>query len=272
MRISIAIENISNLPMDSLSVQFYLYDDARHRHDLGTFKLDSLRVNQYLNAELRVDSTFGFAGENSLWIEANPFLPNLHQPEKHHFNNIAEMKFRIDRDKTNPVLDVVFDGVHILNNDIVSGKPMISVLLHDENKFLALNDTSDFDVYITPPGTLTPQQVDWTAQSYGSLMQFTPATLPKNSCRIDWSPVFSTDGIYTLEVEALDRSNNESGKYKYRISFEVINRSTITEVLNYPNPFSTSTRFVFTLTGNEIPTGMKIQIMTITGKVVRGHF
>jgi flagellar hook assembly protein FlgD len=52
----------------------------------------------------------------------------------------------------------------------------------------------------------------------------------------------------------------------------VINRSTITEVMNYPNPFSTSTRFVFTLTGSEEPTNFKIQIMTITGKVVREIF
>jgi flagellar hook assembly protein FlgD len=39
--------------------------------------------------------------------------------------------------------------------------------------------------------------------------------------------------------------------------------------MNYPNPFSTSTRFVFTITGSELPTYFKIQIMTITGKVVR---
>ena len=43
----------------------------------------------------------------------------------------------------------------------------------------------------------------------------------------------------------------------------------ITEVLNYPNPFSTSTKFVFTITGNEVPQTFKIQIMTITGKVVK---
>jgi flagellar hook assembly protein FlgD len=40
-------------------------------------------------------------------------------------------------------------------------------------------------------------------------------------------------------------------------------------VINYPNPFSTSTRFVFTLTGSEIPEYFKIQIMTVTGKVIR---
>ena len=42
--------------------------------------------------------------------------------------------------------------------------------------------------------------------------------------------------------------------------------------MNYPNPFSTSTRFVFTLTGAEVPSNFKIQIMTITGKVVREIF
>ena len=43
----------------------------------------------------------------------------------------------------------------------------------------------------------------------------------------------------------------------------------ISQMMNYPNPFSTSTRFVFTLTGDEIPDDIQIQIMTISGKVVR---
>ena len=43
----------------------------------------------------------------------------------------------------------------------------------------------------------------------------------------------------------------------------------ISNVLNYPNPFSTSTRFVYTLTGSESPDQFKIQIMTVSGKIVR---
>ncbi len=39
--------------------------------------------------------------------------------------------------------------------------------------------------------------------------------------------------------------------------------------MNYPNPFSTSTKFVFILTGSEVPEQFDIQIMTITGKVVK---
>ena len=43
----------------------------------------------------------------------------------------------------------------------------------------------------------------------------------------------------------------------------------ISNVLNYPNPFTSLTHFVFTLTGSEIPSYFKIQIFTITGKVVK---
>jgi flagellar hook assembly protein FlgD len=43
----------------------------------------------------------------------------------------------------------------------------------------------------------------------------------------------------------------------------------ISNVLNYPNPFTTSTQFIFTITGSELPSYMKIQIMTLTGRVVK---
>lgn len=43
----------------------------------------------------------------------------------------------------------------------------------------------------------------------------------------------------------------------------------ISEMLNYPNPFTTSTAFVFTLTGSQVPQNLRIQILTITGKIVK---
>jgi hypothetical protein len=52
-------------------------------------------------------------------------------------------------------------------------------------------------------------------------------------------------------------------------SFRIINKKSISDVFNYPNPFSNATRFVFTLTGYEQPTYYSIQIMTVSGKMVR---
>jgi flagellar hook assembly protein FlgD len=43
----------------------------------------------------------------------------------------------------------------------------------------------------------------------------------------------------------------------------------ISNIFNYPNPFSTSTRFYYTLTGSEPPSFFKIQIMTVSGRIVK---
>jgi flagellar hook assembly protein FlgD len=56
---------------------------------------------------------------------------------------------------------------------------------------------------------------------------------------------------------------------EYRVLFQVYNTPMISNMFNYPNPFTSSTAFVFTLTGTVVPQNLKIQILTITGKIVR---
>ncbi len=177
----------------------------------------------------------------------------------------------VSEDKLNPLLDVTFDGIHIMNGDIVSGKPFINIQLKDENTFRLLDDTADFLMFLRYPGSSTATKINFGS----SEVAFYPATTPANYAKIEFRPdLTAQDGIYELLLQAVDKSGNESGYgdsgvYDYKIKFEVINQSTITHIFNYPNPFSTSTQFVFTLTGSEIPTEFKIRIMTISGVVVR---
>jgi hypothetical protein len=267
IRFASATENISIYDMDSLLIKYWIVDNSRNIHLLGSFRHRDHPAGDILIDSINT-STTGLAGLNSLWIEVNP---DNDQPEQYHFNNIGEIYFYVNRDRTNPILDVTFDGEHILDGDIVSAKPEIQIMLKDENRFLLLNtiaDTSNFKVWIVPPGTSIPQRI-WFYSGGQEVLQFLPASLPENRARILYHPFYTEDGTYQLLIQAKDKSNNESGKNDYKISFEVINRSTITSVMNWPNPFSTATHFVFTLTGSEVPTFFMIQIMTITGKVVR---
>jgi len=159
-----------------------------------------------------------------------------------------------------------------MNGDIISGKPIIQVKLKDENTFLALNDTSDWQVFLKDPdGVQTKLSFEpiACAGAGNAMLKWCPANLPQNTFRIEFKPTLLKDGLYELWVQASDVSGNISGDNNYRVTFEIINKATITEVINYPNPFSTSTKFVFTLTGSEIPEYFKIQIMTVTGKVIR---
>lgn len=263
--VHLPIENIGVLPFnDSLVISYWLEDNDHINHALP----DQLKAKPFLPTQIITDTisvaSLGYPNLNYLWVDVNSPTNSKYQREQYHFNNIARIPFRVSTDKINPLLDVTFDGVHILNNDIISSKPHVLVTLKDENQFLALNDTSDFILFLKKPTDTQEKRI-----YFSNTLLFTPAQLPNNSCKIEWSPEFATDGTYVLIVQAKDRSNNNSGAIDYRIQFEIVNKQTITEVLNYPNPFSTNTRFVFTLTGSEIPDIFTIQIMTITGKVVR---
>jgi len=272
VRMAIATRNVGPVDFpDSLSVAYWLIDNARNIHHLASKKLRLHPVGDVLIDSISFSSE-GFAGLNSLWVEFNPVdsaTGFYDQLEQYHFNNIAEIKFFVDKDLINPMLDVTFDGVHILDGDIVSTQPLIEIMLKDENKYLPLDDTTAFRIFLLRPGAADLERIFFTEDGQENMRFYPPYSTTNNTARIEYPAGSFTDGVYTLVVQARDKSGNESGSIDYKINFEVINKPAITDVLNWPNPFSTKTHFVFTLTGSEVPEYFKIQIMTVTGKVVR---
>lgn len=271
--VAVAVRNVSEFDMDSLLMGAWVLDRNNVRRQVH-YRLNApLPAGAVLLDTVRF-ATLGYGGPNTLVIEANTVDSTtgvFHQQEQYRFNNIAQLRFMVDQDKENPLLDVTFDGIHILDGDVVSARPEVQILLKDENQVLLMDsptDTIHFKVFLSGPNQ--PLERIFFRDAMGiEVLQFMPANGPSNEARIFYRPNFVNDGKYTLTVQATDKSNNQSGDHDHKISFEVVNRPTITEVLNYPNPFTTSTRFVFTVTGREPPTYMKIQIMTITGRVVR---
>ena len=263
--VALVIENLTDIPMDSMLVNYSLIDANNTEVPLESIRYKPLPGNDTLLARVNVNSE-NLSGKYFLKIEANP---NKDQLEQYHPNNIGFKEFYVQPDNKNPILDVTFDGVHILNRDIVSAKPTILISLKDENQFLALDDTSSFTVSLRYPSA---PNVDIPISFNDPAITFIPANPGsdgENKARIEFRPTFLEDGIYELVVEGKDKLGNFSGNVSYKIAFEVITKSSVTSVLNYPNPFSTSTQFVFTLTGSEVPEQFKIQIYSVTGKVVR---
>jgi hypothetical protein len=261
------VQNISSYPIDSMMCNSWIVDAGHALHYLPVKYTKKLNPGDTTLLTVKTSSA-GYYGNNSIWIEVNPMYEPYTRPEQYHFNDIVEMPYYVVGDRTNPLLDVTFDGVHIMNNDIVSPHPNVVIQVMDENKFLALNDTSDFAIFIRNTNNPVAQRVYFGGAN--PQLTFTPAVLPHNSCRLNYTPTLQ-DGTYELTVQATDRSGNAAGgsSNNYLVDFQVINKPMISNVLNYPNPFSTSTRFVFTLTGSEMPTYFKIQILTITGRVVK---
>ena len=275
LNVEVGLENVTNIRMDSMLTYYTITDAQSHTTiDSITFApLPGLTVlNLKYNKPIIANSTVGL---DHLTIEANP---HNKQPEQYHFNNYAQLNFYGKGNNTNPLLDVTFDGAHIFNGDIISAKPDIVINLRSLNKFQALNDSSLLNVFVLYPGQTTPVRVSYDNQVLKFLPADTASLTKLNQAQAIYTPTFIQDGTYEILVQDMDKNGNHSSNvnryegntfYDYKMSFQVVNKPSITNVLNYPNPFSTSTRFVFTLTGSEIPQYMKIQIMTIKGIVVK---
>ncbi|GAB4127860.1 MAG: hypothetical protein OHK0045_17450 [Raineya sp.] len=258
--IPFAFENISdkNFNTDSLLVQCTFLNPSKRIEQVRTFRIKAPKSKELSEFTVPVQ-TFGSDGENILRVFVNP----KEVLEQYYDNNVMELKYEVIKDNKNPILDVTFDGVRILDGDIVSPNPLIRIRLRDDNPFLQKRDTIGLDIRLKRPCEncnferipFSSPDLRWKSEGRNIDLEFTPKNL--------------TDGIYTLRVNGEDASGNRASIESYQINFEVITESSVTNILPYPNPFSGSTRFVFTLTGSEVPQEMKIQIMTVAGKVVR---
>lgn len=260
--LQLPFKNVSDRPFDSLiSARLTITDRDNVTHLIPIVPRKALVPGDTLLLQVPIE-TRTLSGNNFLSI---CFNPNLEQPEQYLYNNLLYKSFFVRPDQFQPLLDVTFDGVHILNRDIVSARPHIEIKLKDENRFLQLSDTSLFKLKV-----IYPDQRE-RIFSIGDTLRLTPA-LPGqtvNEAKLDFRPFFELDGDYELQVEAKDEAGNQAGEEGYKVGFRVINKAMISNVYNYPNPFTSKTAFVFTLTGSELPQQLRIQIMTVTGKVVR---
>lgn len=262
---AIAFKNISETAFDSLKLKLIITDRNNSPRQINLPKKRPLVAGDSIVVSYQID-TKDLAGMNSLYVMVNP---DNDQQEQFLFNNFLFKGFYVRPDNYKPWLDVTFDGTHILNRDIVSSKPHILVKLKDESRFMALSDTAGMKIQIRYPGT-SGAIVDYKPNS--DSVRFTPANLSnngENAASIDLYPTLNEDGEYELTVSGTDRSGNKAGDLEYKVAFQVINKPMISNLLNYPNPFTSSTAFVFTITGAEVPQNIRIQILTITGKVVR---
>lgn len=241
---------------DSIQVDYKMTNLATKKVENFTIKLPAVKAGE--QAEFTVEfNSIDRAGETELEVFANPRILR----EQTYRNNQIDLgvAFEVEGDNSTSLLDVNFDGIYIMDGDLVSPNVMVTALLKNDQTLLYKKDTLGMEIFL---------KQNCEGCQFGKLnfsnpnLTWTPAS-ENESFRVSFIPGPLEDGIYTLRI------TNEDSPQPYEITFEVVNESQITNFYPYPNPFSTSVRFVFTLTGSEIPDEIKIQIMTVTGKVVR---
>jgi Peptidase family C25 len=230
-KMGVSVENINEyISKDSALIQMTVTDET-NKEILQAQKIPPLSIDssKIVNFSLNTQS---LAGAYRTFFEVNP---KGIVPELYGFNNYIQNRFYVEKDNQNPLLDVTFDGIRIMNNDIVSAKPNITITLRDENTILALTDTALFKLAVEYPDNSRK-----TLFFNDPTLFFSPAKLDasgkNNKATIEYRPTFAKDGIYRLIVQARDVAGNNSGSGDYSIGFKVITKAQISNVLPYPNP------------------------------------
>ena len=255
---------------DSILQGFPIMMDFKVKN-YGYSNAEDLKVNFYLD---NADSSFysktisvpaDSEKEMSDQIETNNIVLNhkikvqgiFTRPDIFSFNNTTEKTFFIARDSIKPEFSIKFDGIEILNGDIVSSKPKVVMTLKD-NSPLPLNDTSRFYIFHNN------EQLSFKNDS----LKFSYTNYPNSQATIEWDP-YLKNGEHILEILAKDASGNFFDTTAYSILFEVNDKNDIKEVYNYPNPFKDDTYFTFILTGQDLPDELLIKIFTVAGRLIR---
>lgn len=251
--LSFSVKNVSSSPANSIFDFTYSLNEGVQQ---STVTVDGLAAGNSKNISISLQ-TDSLPSANTFNVEINS---NRHLKEYLYSNNVGIADFKVNKDVIEPTLDITFDGRTIQTNEIVSANPNIQIFIDDENPYLPL---PNIDAYVLsleyPNGEV--EEID----KNGELITY-EIDEASNELQISYRPTLES-GFYTLSVKAKDASNNETQETS--IDFRVVKEEMISNVYNYPNPFSTSTQFIFTLTGSELPTGMVISIYTVTGKLVR---
>jgi hypothetical protein len=258
-RLEVGYENISGTDMDSLLVKLEIIDSRNET---------TIRYERQPPLPARATGTVGFdlpdSADDDLRVQLT-LNPDGDQAEDILFNNYLSDRIGVAVDRIDPDLQVYYDGRRIRDGELISSRPEILVQLRDENPFRRLDDSSAYTIILR-----SPDDTEERIRMSDSRVDYLPAPAEgENMAEIYFRPELLTDGEYSLIVEATDRSRNKAGRLAYEQSFEVINEQLIANVLTYPNPFSTQTSFVYTLTGDVAPEMFRIQIMTVSGRVVR---
>jgi hypothetical protein len=163
-------------------------------------------------------------------------------------------------DNTPPEIKLYLNDEHFVNLGLTNENPEFIAQVSDSSGINIMGSTIGHDAVITIDNQTTNSIVinDYFETDLNSYQKGTFHYPLKDI----------SEGKHTLTFKVWDILNNSSEK---SVEFTVVKQAQLTldHVLNYPNPFTTHTSFFFEHNQSESVLDTKIQIFTITGKVVK---
>jgi hypothetical protein len=201
------------------------------------------------------------SGKCALVIEINP---NRLFQEIDYSNNYFKSDFIVESNSKMPDLTVLIDGRKIVSGELISAKPQMEFQLAKIKVVEAYKDSIPFEVKIRKPKQAEFETLNLLSPSF----KYSAPTEQNPLAILQYAPELLSDGMYSLQVKPIDPFGNWTAPAN-DFQFEVKQAASISHFYPYPNPFTTQMRFVFTLTGAEIPEKILVRIFTVDGRLVK---
>ena len=220
-----------------------------------TQALPSLAADRETPAEMEFSlPTAGLRGTQRYELS---IIPAAGDAEYHGANNVYSQRFAVGRDGAAPELDVLFDGMEIVDNDYVSPTPVIEIALRDASA-LPVTDTSAVQLF------LDGRRV-WLASD--PAVRLTTGT-GEEKVHVEYTPTLD-DGLHFLAVSGKDATGNAADTIPYQVRFYVSREQRVDQVLPYPSPTTGPVDFTFRVTGTDAPERAQVKIYTVAGRLIR---
>ncbi|HEY0433366.1 MAG TPA: type IX secretion system sortase PorU, partial [Chitinophagaceae bacterium] len=190
------------------------------------------------------------------------YATDVHSDANGYYTNfiIGGLDTTASADHEGPVIKAYLNDQHFVNGSIANENSILIVRLSDSSGINTSGAGIGHDIVAT---------LDNDNRQYYTLNDFFEADLDSYQQGIarfqlpDLKP-----GLHTLRIKAWDVLDNSS---EYVLDFNIVKNEQLEldHVLNYPNPFTTKTQFWFEHNRPGQNLQVKVQIFTLTGKVVK---
>ena len=163
-------------------------------------------------------------------------------------------------DEIGPEINLYMNDQNFISGSITDQNPVLIVTLKDENGINTVGTGIGHDITAI---------LDNESSNPIVLNEYYSSDIDSyNSGEIRYPFLNLTPGVHHLKIKAWDVNNNSSTA---EIEFEVFSAEDveITRLYNYPNPFTTNTEFMFEHNQSCSQLDVTVQIMTISGKLVK---
>jgi hypothetical protein len=257
LKLEFSVQNIS-LRSDALENQVYVRFGKDAILD-SIIKLDQFDANEIKDFTYST-YTDNFYGDNKIDIFTNyEDITN----ENYYFNNDASINFKINVDTIKPEIDLLVDGKHVAEGDYVTEQPTIEITISD-NSPLAITDSSKINIFINGVHQPDPTTVKYKFTSYGRDTRL--------KAKIELVPpklIYGDNallGANTIRIIAEDPNGNISDLFvRVNVSLNLF----ITDAINFPNPASDVTNFVYTIKAPQNEGQARIEIYNYSGKPIK---